>query len=507
MSASRDCCENSNEVYSNSMTVLSARVTPTSSPSMTPMNHMKRPTIATFHKINRIDENHEVSNLMFRVSAMPRQSLARISNINLISSAERSTLVTSPASEHQLKQLNKLVILINKRLAEDCPPTTVTSFDVLECSSSHVQVRPSKPWSPQYDVLLGSASHGISRLFETLDSNKRIFNNMLDAIKQAPQETIDLLVAVLQKHDLKQLMTQPVGSQLVQKLLSRSLDLQNAVASMTDEVILTHFHNEHSSRTLQVMLELNSAFRKRLVSLLSRYWSHVVSSQASVYLACACIWTCKQSHELHWMFLNLMSSSSKFLTSKYHKKILLHYLSLCDAEMRESIATKILAGIGIIHILKDKHLSMMLVTLINSGCAPACDLLAVGLHRSLIELSQANCFNFVMVRCDFGRANAYLVQMLIDIVFSINLNEPSVSITELTTRLTLVAACTSISDQRVMSSQVLYKLSEVFNHCLRAVTKFDSNYAITSHTNLHSTEIASKSHSARSNPPSINIRY
>ncbi len=250
---------------------------------------------------------------------------------------------------------------------------------------------------------------------EKLTSERDVLLKVHEAIRTLPESEIERLVGVALPQ-LQMLITHKLAGSVVQKLVARSQRMVDAVSFLDDYCIICFFHNEQASKVLQSVVQRSSTFRTRLLILVKDNWSDAISTVPGVFLICACITTCENPSELHWIYMNLIHNSSRIITSKYQKRILLTFLDLCTQAQQAEVCVKILAPVGLVRILRDKYLTSMIITLVNNGCATACIMLAAAFKKSFEELQNATFFRFMASRLNLAKSHSSLLNMLVHIV-------------------------------------------------------------------------------------------
>lgn len=392
---------------------------------------------------NVIDVNHHPSNIQIRISI---PSAGRYPAM-LTNPGHKDS--PSPAQEpfsefsnqcdlnHQENQQRRLVNLVRKRLNKIketgmlCLPTLLG-----DCP----KIAKPKAWQPHFQAFFEPMWIDIRRLMTSEALHQEAFEGIVEAVRNAPEPIISSLVGRI-KPELKQLLAHPSVSPLIQQLVCRSKELVLSISELMDTAFDGLVTNEPASRVLQAVVSFDPTFRIKVVSLLEHKWNRAISSLPGVYLICCCISTSNGSRDIDWIYDRILENCPRFLTSKYQKKILLHLLEFCSAEQQAEVCKFVLFPLGLPQILRDKHLSMILVSLVGAGCAIASDFLADGLQYSLEEVSQASCFSFVMTRCNLGKASIKLVDKVYHICLARALDKHPITQTSSSIFLNFAAAC------------------------------------------------------------------
>lgn len=258
---------------------------------------------------------------------------------------------------------------------------------------------------------------------EQLTFDKAVLLKVHDAIRTLPEVDVERLVDVALPQ-LQKFTTHRLAGSVIQRLVARSQKIVSALSALTDDSIAGFFNNEQASKVLQSVVQRSAPFRARLLTLIEKRWSDAICTVPGVFLICACIGTCTDPLELRWIYNNLIHKSSKLITSKYQKRILLTFLDLCTPAQQAEVCKKVLEPVGLLRILRDKYLTSMVVTLINKGDASTCAMLANAFKKSFEELQHTTFYKFMIARLNLANAHSSLLDILLQTVNRVTREQP-----------------------------------------------------------------------------------
>lgn len=141
----------------------------------------------------------------------------------------------------------------------------------------------------------------------------------------APQEVLDNVTTrcIMYFH---QLITNRLGSYLLQSLLISTGQVLKPFLELTDKSLLELIADEQASRVMITACDVDLIFRVRMISLLKRRWTSAVNVLSSALFIVESIKSYLKCEETGWMLDKLLQSRSRILESKYQKRILVAFL-------------------------------------------------------------------------------------------------------------------------------------------------------------------------------------
>jgi hypothetical protein len=211
--------------------------------------------------------------------------------------------------------------------------------------------------------------------------------------QDCPVDCLLRLAELVQKQP-SMLLTHRFGSYLVQKLIQRcSSSLGNLV-----RYCRLHFaelaKNEFASRALQKLIEHSSAFRAFAMSTFKSDLELYTKDVASGYLVACGILQAQSEEERDILSDYLRSGKNKWYESKYTKKVIIVYLSVCSPDKLDTFFLSLQVGPNLLLFMQDKHSCNILLTFLVRRHALAQSLVLRKLTRNPLQLIRTKFFGF-----------------------------------------------------------------------------------------------------------------
>ena len=212
-------------------------------------------------------------------------------------------------------------------------------------------------------------------------------------VQNCSDDCLAWLIGFVEKHS-SALLTHKFGSYVVQKLIPRS---SADLGELTRHCRL-HFadlaKNEFSSRALQKLIEHSAAFRRFAMLTFKNDLELYTKDVASGYLVAAGILQAQPEEERDILSGYLRSGKNKWYESKYAKKVISVYLSVCSPSKLDAFFRSLHIGPNLLLFMQDKHSCNILLTFLARRHPMAQSLVLRHLMRKPVPLIRTKFFGF-----------------------------------------------------------------------------------------------------------------
>lgn len=195
---------------------------------------------------------------------------------------------------------------------------------------------------------------------------------------------------------LPDLMVHKYGNYVAQRLALRDVGFANCAANFCLFHLEKTLNNEFASRVLQTLSELNTSFRKELITTLIDNPHIALSSNPAVHAVCACL---RAAHPGEPLFiLEWLNKNKNLLWNKGYQKVLSTCSLYCsDKQLDEIFAATELAH-NLKHVIHIKLLSHLVINMVFRGHESTMRLLSASLRRYPQQVMPSTCFRQLIVK-------------------------------------------------------------------------------------------------------------
>lgn len=244
-------------------------------------------------------------------------------------------------------------------------------------------------------------------LLQALESNESSLL-LQDAILETSTKNVQKLVDLAYK-TFDTLIESNRGSFVVQKLIHRSEIFSTWLINLHEDTLTALVVQDHGRRALQYLLLKRPEFCVKALAVIRSKFESFISTIPGVFFICACLRRAKRCKlDVNWLFNYLLSDSTKVLTSKYRKRILLTLLRSSTDAFLDKTFMYIFASQTMVRIMSDKYLSSILSHMVNKGYAPAVDLVQINLQERPLEMLQYTFFKRFLTRLELKTDSPFM---------------------------------------------------------------------------------------------------
>ena len=223
-------------------------------------------------------------------------------------------------------------------------------------------------------------------------------------ISQALQkyiETTENVPANLEAHCLKNvpaLVVSNLGNYVIQKMLSRSLQLLEAVVTYCIENFWQLLRNEFASRVMQLLVSLSDSFRTSVFDNFKQDHDAFFGSVAGVFLASVAIKSAKSDEEYIFTIDLLCKFPAQLAACRYSCRVLVSVVEVCSEDTLDRLVGKLQLEQGVERYLGDKFASYMMVGLLLRNSPLAVNSLLKAINSNIRRLFECKCWKLFAVR-------------------------------------------------------------------------------------------------------------
>lgn len=166
------------------------------------------------------------------------------------------------------------------------------------------------------------------------------------------------------------LATHKFGSYVLARIVARSESLRKLVQDYTLLSFEVLVRDEFANRLMQSLAEQDPWYRSQITVRWCKLWDNLISEIAPVYLLTACVKASLCPRDLELVRDKLLSDPNQLLQSKYKKRVLVSFASVCNTSHLYEIYCALIKRATLIRIFNDKFLAYVCVELLTRGFMP-----------------------------------------------------------------------------------------------------------------------------------------
>lgn len=232
-----------------------------------------------------VAENHMADNMCFRQRSSMRSPAQNILNHR---KSEVEKILTNLKSFGFYHKIKKVIRDLGSKEFEYTRSSNKVRANVSELEDWNLASR-----SSIKDPFAGQFSRGLENLsdralYDMCTKTKSISYEIQTFIQDCQEAWIPILARRMFNW-IANLLVDPFGNYVVQKLLVRSEEIQQATIQICLQNLKGYAQNEFSSRVMQTLAESDAYFRKQIIACASRHFVEFSKSISATLLVCACV--------------------------------------------------------------------------------------------------------------------------------------------------------------------------------------------------------------------------